>query len=56
MTKAERRQLMPECTKFLDDMREHFGAPLYIHAQENGHEVEWGSGDVGKPRENVEAK
>lgn len=41
MTKAERREAMPLVTAFLDDMREHFGDPVYIKATENGHEVEW---------------
>jgi len=33
---------MPLCTAFLDDMRAHFGDPVWIKATENGHEIEWG--------------
>lgn len=48
MTKEERRVAMPESTKFIDDMREHFGELAGIEAQENGHKVKWGVdwGDV----------
>ena len=42
MTKEERRKLMPESTKFIDDMRENFGELVGIKAEENGHVVEWG--------------
>jgi hypothetical protein len=46
MTREERREAMPLSTAFLDDMREHFGDPVYIHAIENGHEVTWGRSAV----------
>jgi hypothetical protein len=36
------REAMPLCTAFIDDMREHFGAPAGIVAREGGHEVVWG--------------
>jgi hypothetical protein len=42
VTREERREAMPECTAFIDDMRAHFGEPAYIKASENGHEIEWG--------------
>ena len=37
---------MPLVTAFLDDMRAHFGDPVYIRAQEDGVEVEWGTRSV----------
>lgn len=40
MTREERRKAMPECTSFIDAMREHFPDLTVIHAKENGHE--WG--------------
>jgi hypothetical protein len=43
MTREERRKAMPECSAFVDDIRENFGEPTYIHARENGHEIEWGT-------------
>ena len=42
LTKEERRALMPECSKFIDDMREHFGDLVGIEADENGQSVKWG--------------
>ena len=42
MSKSDTRAAMPICTAFIDDMREHFGAPAYIRARENGREVVWG--------------
>lgn len=42
ISKEERRALMPESTKFIDDMREHFGELAGIEAEKNGHEVKWG--------------
>lgn len=41
LTKEKRRQLMPECTKFIDEFRSVFGELNYIKAEENGHSVEW---------------
>lgn len=41
-SKDERRALMPECSKFIDDMRENFGDLVSIKAEENGQVVEWG--------------
>lgn len=40
MTKTERRSLMPECTTFIDDMRQAFPGLTIQYASENGHE--WG--------------
>jgi hypothetical protein len=42
MTKEERREAMPICTKFVDDMREQFGELSFIQAEENGLSVTWG--------------
>lgn len=47
ITKEERRALMPESTKFIDDMRENFGELVGIEAEENGQSVKWGV-DWGK--------
>lgn len=41
MTREERRQAMPTCTAFIDDIREHLGDPIAITARENGHEIVW---------------
>lgn len=43
MTKDERRAAMPECSAFIDDMRETFGPLTAINATENGHTVLWGN-------------
>lgn len=42
MTKEERRAMMPESTKFIDEMRETFGDLVGIEAEENGQSVKWG--------------
>ena len=42
LTKDERRAMMPESTKFIDDMRESFGELVGIEALENGQSVQWG--------------
>lgn len=42
MTREELRAAMPLCTKFIDEIRKEFGEVVYIKAQENGHEIEWG--------------
>lgn len=42
ISKEERRALMPESTKFIDDMRESFGELVGIEAEENGQSVKWG--------------
>lgn len=42
MTREERREKMPICTKFVDDMREHFGELSFIQAEENGLSITWG--------------
>ena len=42
ISKDERRALMPESTKFIDDMRENFGELIGIEAEENGQVVKWG--------------
>ena len=36
------REVMPLCTAFIDDMRDHFGAPAGILAEEAGKVVKWG--------------
>lgn len=36
------REQMPQCAGFIDDMRDHFNAPVRIVAEENGHSIEWG--------------
>lgn len=41
MTKAERRELMPETAKVIDEFVEEFGGLAEIHASENGHKVDW---------------
>jgi hypothetical protein len=43
LTREQRRELMPICTKWIDEMREAFGADqiVYIKASESGHQVEW---------------
>ncbi len=47
LTKDERRAIMPESTKFIDEMREAFGDLVGIEAEENGQSVKWGV-DWGK--------
>ena len=42
MTKSERREKMPFTTSVVDDMRATFGELTGIHAEENGHTVNWG--------------
>jgi hypothetical protein len=42
LTKEQRREQMPICTKFVDDMREQFGELSFIQAEENGLSVTWG--------------
>ena len=42
ITKDERRAIMPESTKFIDEMREAFGDLVGIEAEENGQSVKWG--------------
>ena len=51
MTKEERREAMPLCSAFIDDLREHFGDPAYIKASEGGHSVEWGVSEVRQQHE-----
>ena len=41
VSKEERRAMMPECSKFIDDMRNQFEV-IGISASENGQTVEWG--------------
>ena len=36
------REALPLCTAFIDDMRDHFGAPVGILAEEAGKVVRWG--------------
>ncbi len=47
ITKEERRALMPECSKFIDDMRNEFEV-IGISASENGQSVEWASCEIGR--------
>jgi hypothetical protein len=42
LNKEERRAIMPESTKFIDEMREAFGDLVGIEAEENGQSVKWG--------------
>ena len=42
ISKDERRALMPESTKFIDEMRSLFGEITAISAEENGQSVKWG--------------
>lgn len=42
LSKEERREQMPICTKFVDDMREQFGELSFIQAEENGLSITWG--------------
>ena len=42
MNKQQRREAMPLITAFVDDMRKAFGEPAGIHAEENGHKINWG--------------
>lgn len=42
LSKRERRQAMPICTAFIDEMRENFGELAGIEAEENGQTVKWG--------------
>ena len=42
MNKADRRKAMPLVTAFVDDIRKSFGEPVGIHAEENGHRINWG--------------
>ena len=44
ISKEERRALMPECSMFIDEMRETFGDLVGIEAEENGQSVKWGEG------------
>jgi len=39
MNKSERREKMPQCAAFIDDMVAVFGRPARIVASENGHAV-----------------
>jgi hypothetical protein len=47
VTKEERRELMPICTAWIDEMREAFEPEniVFIKASENGIEVEWRRGE-----------
>lgn len=57
VTKQQRRQLMPICSKWIDEMRQEFGADqiVYIKASENGQAIEWGAQQVREPGEDMEA-
>lgn len=41
MTKAERRVLMPQTAEVVDAFIVEFGVLAEIHAEENGHKVDW---------------
>ena len=45
MTREERRLAMPQSTAFIDEMRETFGEIVEIHAEENGHVIDWKKGE-----------
>lgn len=45
LTPEQRRELMPECAKFLEAMKKHFTFEE-IKFQENGYEFEWRKNEV----------
>lgn len=40
---SDKRTQMPECAKFVDEMRNIFGREVGGYAAENGIEVTWGN-------------
>lgn len=42
------REVMPICTAWIDDIREVFGAPVAIRAEEAGKTVVWGQLTQGR--------
>lgn len=41
MTNKEKLAQMPNCKRWIDEVRAAFGDPVAIVARENGHSVEW---------------